>query len=326
MTLPSDSCGCDPLRPEPARVDNPPGQPELRWRVAPHSQSLARMRATLGGERMPEVSRGLARQDSSDPAVALLDAWALVADTVSFYTERIAQEGFLRTATELRSVRMLGREIGYELRPGVAAETEVAFDVEEAPGAPEQVTVAPGTPIQSIPGPGQLPQTFETSEELDAHAAWNAIRPPAGVPQSLRLGSATTWVRGTGLGAEQGDGVLLVVDGDHWDFRIVAAVDEEPEGLSGWTRLELEERGATPASFDTANAQLFVFRSRARLFEPAALGSNRLAGPRLRRGGDRHARARRRAPACGRPVLARPGAVGRPQAVPGAKRRARRRG
>jgi hypothetical protein len=86
MTARTDACGCDPLAPVEALVENPPGQAALRWRVAPHSQSLARMRAALARAEMPDASRALARQDTDDPAIALLDAWALVADTVSFYT------------------------------------------------------------------------------------------------------------------------------------------------------------------------------------------------------------------------------------------------
>ena len=36
--------------------------------------------------------------------MALIDACACVADVLTFYQERIANEGFLRTATERRSV------------------------------------------------------------------------------------------------------------------------------------------------------------------------------------------------------------------------------
>ena len=73
------------------------------------------MRAVLGADPRPAV-RALALR-GPDEAIALLDAWALVANAVSFYTERIAQEGFLRTATERESVRWLARTLGYELRP-----------------------------------------------------------------------------------------------------------------------------------------------------------------------------------------------------------------
>ena len=45
--------------------------------------------------------------------IALLDAWATVGDVLTFYQERIANEGYLRTATERRSVLELARLVGY---------------------------------------------------------------------------------------------------------------------------------------------------------------------------------------------------------------------
>jgi hypothetical protein len=65
----------------------------------------------------------LATRALDDPSMAILDAAAVVADVLTFYQERIANEGFLRTATERRSVLEMARAIGYELNPGVAATT-----------------------------------------------------------------------------------------------------------------------------------------------------------------------------------------------------------
>ena len=42
---------------------------------------------------------------------------------LTFYQERIANEAYLRTATERVSLLELARLIDYELRPGVAAST-----------------------------------------------------------------------------------------------------------------------------------------------------------------------------------------------------------
>ena len=240
------ACGCDALvLPGPA-VHNPPGQPTLAWRVSPHASALGRLRSALP---VPLAD--------DDPATALLDAWAVVADTVSFYTERIAQEGFLRTATELGSVRLLARAIGYELQPGVAAEVLLAFDVEDAPGAPGSAVVPEGTAVRSVPGQGELPQTFETGEVLDARAAWNAVPAASTQPQELRLHDPGVWLHGAGLGVAAGDSVLLVgspdTPGTHgsggrraepWVLRTVAAVAESPPGLPGWTHLALDPLGA----------------------------------------------------------------------------------
>jgi predicted phage baseplate assembly protein len=223
-------------------VENGAGQRELRWRVAPHGAALARMRETL-----PALG-------TDDPAVALLDAWAVVSDTVSFYTERIAQEGFLRTATEALSVRQHARTLGYELRPGVAAQAELAFDVETAPEAPDSVLVPAGTPVQTVPAPGSLPQTFETSTDLESRKAWNAI--PAVATELQRLGFRTKviWLPTTTPTVQVDDHLLIVGDerdrlgasdpyGDPtetWDFRRVTRV--EPAVLDGWTRLTLDRR------------------------------------------------------------------------------------
>ncbi len=71
--------------------------------------------AEAGEQTLPleQVRRGLTTRASDDPALALLDGWATVADVLTFYQERIANEGYLRTATERRSVLELARLLGY---------------------------------------------------------------------------------------------------------------------------------------------------------------------------------------------------------------------
>ena len=103
----------------------------------------------------------------------MLDAWATVADVLTFYQERIANEGYLRTATERRSVLELARLVGYRLRPGVAASAFLAFSWIKVVPSRSRGARAP----QSIPGPGELPQSFETSEPLAARVEWNEIKP-----------------------------------------------------------------------------------------------------------------------------------------------------
>ena len=95
-----------------------------------------------------------------------------------------------------RSVLELARSIGYELRPGWQSSTcLLAFTVEDAPGTPGRAVVPAGTPVQSIPGQGELPQTFETGAELRAVAEHNAIRLRAAPPATGRQRHApdSTW-------------------------------------------------------------------------------------------------------------------------------------
>lgn len=173
MTSPAD-CGCCAGQPAltPSDQANPPGQPALRLRVGTHGRFLASLTADLA--RSPELS-ALTTRDRDDPVLALFDAWAAVLDVLTFYQERIGNEGYLRTATERRSVQSLARAIGYELRPGVAATTWLAFSLETAPGAPLRARVEPWTRAQSIPAQDEQAQTFETLEPLEARAAWNAL-------------------------------------------------------------------------------------------------------------------------------------------------------
>src|SRR3712207_4698584 len=126
---------------------------------------LARLSSSREG-----ALRAFRTRDDEDFTIALLDAWATVADLVTFYQERIANESYLRTATERRSVLELARTIGYELSPGVAAGVLLAFTVEDAAGTSGTAAVAAGTRVNSLPGPGELPQVFETVEPLDARA------------------------------------------------------------------------------------------------------------------------------------------------------------
>ena len=61
----------------------------------------------------------LKTRDDDDFTMGLLDAVACAADVLSFYQERIANESFLRTATERVSLQEMAKLIGYRLRPGL---------------------------------------------------------------------------------------------------------------------------------------------------------------------------------------------------------------
>src|SRR5438094_831952 len=119
----------------PAVVENRPGLSAIAYRVGTHDQFKCSMLARLSSRDLPPL-RELQTRDDDDFSIALLDAWATVADVVTFYQERTANESYLRTSTERRSLVELARLIGYEPRPGVAASTHLAFTLEDAPGAP----------------------------------------------------------------------------------------------------------------------------------------------------------------------------------------------
>ncbi len=180
----SDTCGCCTglAGQTPVAIANRPGLSALAYRVGNHGTLFARMIARLSSKDYPALA-ALRTRDPSDPAIALLDAWATVADILTFYQERIGNEGYLRTATERRSILELARLVGYELRPGVAASTFLAYLLEKD----HEVEIPAGSRVQSVPGPGELPQTFETADPLKARAAWNNLQPRMTRPQRITL-------------------------------------------------------------------------------------------------------------------------------------------
>src|SRR6266446_4589341 len=172
----NENCGCCKgiERLTPVTRLNRPGLNALGYRVGTHGSFLETMKARLsnlelppelfeaGAGPSPEQARpllSLTTRVSSDPSIALLDAWATVADVLTFYQERIANEGYLLTATERRSILELARLIGYAVRPGVASTVYLAYTLDEdrssTPPKPTAVTIPAGARAQSVPGPGE---------------------------------------------------------------------------------------------------------------------------------------------------------------------------
>jgi predicted phage baseplate assembly protein len=186
-----DDCGCcnGTGARTPVEILNRPGLGAIAYRVGTHGQFKQSMLSALSDSRRAALAN-LNTRDDDDFSIALIDAWSMVSDVLSFYQERIANESYLRTATERRSVLEMVRTIGYELAPGVAASTCLAFSTELANGAPRSATGIPpvitipiGTRAQSIPGQEEKPQTFETVEQIEARTEWNAIQPRRTRPQ-----------------------------------------------------------------------------------------------------------------------------------------------
>lgn len=173
-------CGCcEGLSAKtPAPVYNRPGLGAIAYRVGNHAAFKESLLARLSTSGSKPLS-ALTTRENDDFTIALLDAWATVADVITFYQERIANEAYLGTATETLSVMELARLIGYELKPGVAAAAYLAFTIDEnaaitAPllpgtgGKPQPVSInlETGIRVQSIPAPDEAPQTFETVETM----------------------------------------------------------------------------------------------------------------------------------------------------------------
>ncbi|EIM00681.1 putative baseplate assembly protein [Rhodanobacter denitrificans] len=239
------ACGCGATAGTPLPLTNRPGLDSLAYRVGTYADFRATMQAGLSDAALPALA-GLRTREADDPAMALIDAWAVGADVLSFYTERIANEAYLRTATERRSVLELARLVDYRLRPGVAASVYLAYTVEK--DSPP-VTIPAGARAQSVPAPGEQMQTFETAEPLDARYEWNALKPRLTRPQDITLDNVATldavWIASTATGLKPNDRLLFLfgeLPGGVPAIRLVQSI--EVHQRDGRSKLLLQPLGA----------------------------------------------------------------------------------
>lgn len=198
MAMPLDTrfclC-CEPHEPAaPAFIFNRAGLSAIAWRPGSYATfRQAMIEAIASGPPNPldpddtlwplQVRNALAKlttRDDADHAIMCIDLFAAVSDVLSFYSERYANEIFMRTARERDSVLRLARLIGYRLAPGLAATTSLAFTLD--PGA--TTVIRSGLKIMSVPGQDEVAQTFETIGSVSADARLNDVA-LYGAPQAV---------------------------------------------------------------------------------------------------------------------------------------------
>lgn len=211
----------------PIGTENPPGRSRLRYRLGTHGSFKESMINAAA------ATASLARHTGSDPSsplTAWIDTTAYLLDNLTFYNEVILNEGYLTTASERLSLLELARSIGYELKPGAAASTYLAFDTATAPGLPDIIPITPGIQAQDIPTGGELPRIFETIESIDALPAWSSFQAKPTRPQAWVSGKQDLTVQGTGFNLPIGSRLLLLyapLASNSWSIAEIASVQED---------------------------------------------------------------------------------------------------
>ncbi len=176
-------------------IDNRPGLTNIGYRLGTYTTFLEEMLAAIASAKVRVDRETLllledwtardsddvktltplknwTARDSDDLGIALFEMWAYLADILTFYQERTANEAFLRTALHRESVLRLAALLNYRPAPGAAAAANLAFAVK-----PENTVNIPiGLRVQSVPGQDEKPQKFEVGEELLAKPELNCIR------------------------------------------------------------------------------------------------------------------------------------------------------
>jgi hypothetical protein len=147
-------CPCDDDGRCPRTVANPGGLDAIAYRVG----DFVSFRHALVRHAPGEVAlAGWQPTTQTDLGLQVVDWWAYVADVLTFYSERIANEAYLGTATLPESVRRLVAALGYRPRPGIGAKATLAA----LATGPRPLALPAGFAIASKPAPGIDPQTFE---------------------------------------------------------------------------------------------------------------------------------------------------------------------
>ena len=111
-------------------------------------------------------------RSESDFGVVLIELFAYVADILSYYQDRVANEAYLSTAKQRRSVSELLRLIGYQIDPGLAATTHVHLDV-----TADVVVDGANVPyrLKTAGRPGEADVVFEITRAFALQLRNNAI-------------------------------------------------------------------------------------------------------------------------------------------------------
>ena len=97
----------------------------------------------------------------------------------------------------------------------MSASAFLAYTIDE--NTKEEVTISAGSRVQSIPGPDELPQTFESSEHLKARSGWNNLRPRMTQPQTKETIKENNQVyfKGIMTNLKPNDRLLINFDADN---------------------------------------------------------------------------------------------------------------
>lgn len=275
----------------PVQISNLPGLPAIQYRTGTWAGFKASMLARLSSTDYPALTP-LKTRDDDDFSIAFLDAGAMVLDILTFYQERLANENYLRTATQLRSLTELTCLIAYQPAPGVSADTYLAFTLRTTPGlapnpATQAITIPAGTQVQSVPAQGQTPVSFETSADIQAKPDWNALPVQAGQPWAPSVSATGLYLTGTTTQLQVGDYILILapVSGPtyslSWSLNCLTAVTADAVKQRTWIswaygNATTSTSGTVTVSQAQQTPALFALRQRAALFGYNAVNPNLL--------------------------------------------------
>jgi hypothetical protein len=148
----------------PTVIFNPPGRDNISYRIGDYTtfrKALLLARTDNDGNSVETELINWRANGKGDLAVQSIEWWAYLADILTFYNDRIANNSYLRTADLPENIQRLIRILGYRPRPGIGATGVVAALTTDS----NSFTLPQKFQIQSKPSPGKQPQIFELSKD-----------------------------------------------------------------------------------------------------------------------------------------------------------------
>lgn len=257
--------GCCSQGPQPSAgpllIYNAPGLSAIQYRIGTFASfrraMLDRVAAPelLAGESVPNPFANWHEGIDGDYQTMFIELWAYLADILTFYQERIANEAFITTATQRDSLLRLVSLIDYHPSPGAGASGLVVFTVEKN----KVLTVPAGFRVGSRALPAKPAVVFETASAITALGNNSAIpladtSPAIPFPQSIVL-------QGVNNRLAVGDYILavdqaLISNPGPYLLRVIAL---SPDKHANTTKVQWQELGGT---YTQASNQVIVYALR----------------------------------------------------------------
>ena len=201
-------CPCDAAAP-PAITDLP-GLEQIVFRAGDFNSFRTALLTPLTSE-VSLTAWNSGRGIDSDPSVIdlgvmMVEWFAYLADILTFYNERIANEDYLRTCILPPTPAALVHLLGYTPRPTIGATGFIAALLAPIVVGAQTVTLPDGLEFQSKPGPGQTPQSFELHPATTVGLPASIAATP---PPSLLNGGSTLLLNGSVTSISRGMQLLL---------------------------------------------------------------------------------------------------------------------
>lgn len=199
------------------------------------------------------------------------------------HLDAFANEGYLRTATQLSTMHLLAAMIAYTPAPAASASTPIALSAKPDVA---KATVKRGFAVKSLP-PGQPPVIFETLSDIDIAAALNEMRPNGWNVNAGHLTNALIYSPTAGAelwtlskSIEVSAGGLVLLASKSADDAIAEPFAAAKIGAVAGLALSIEKIGTpaeTPASFTYDTARLHA--APAQILVPTINGSGAVRVP-----------------------------------------------